>query len=63
MKNKNKTETELLLEFTAKNLSWDLRKEITPFQVFIGLKVHLLTKAPFRDCIEAAYQANKQILN
>jgi len=60
---KNKNNNQEFLEQIAKILSYGYEKDITPLQVYVGFKVHLLTKVPFRDCVEAAHEANKQILN
>ncbi len=62
MKHENKqTETEVQLEFLAKILSWDYEKDITPLHVFVGYQLHQLTKAPFKQCVETAFEVSEII--
>lgn len=60
MRNKQ-TETEVHLEFLAKILSWDYEKNIIPLHVFVGYQLYQLTKAPFKECVEAAFESSKTI--
>lgn len=57
----NQDDTHLQLEFSAKILSWEWGKNITPRQVFVGFHLWKLTKEPFKECVEAAYEAEKVI--
>lgn len=59
--NNNEVDTNTLLEFWAKIFTWDWGKTITPRQVFVGFHLWKLTKEPFKECIEAAYEAEKVI--
>lgn len=61
--NKNQKETEVVLDFSAKVLSWELGETITPFEIFIAFKAHLLTGALFKDCVIATHEAYKTIKN
>lgn len=52
---------EVELEVLARILTWDHQKEITPLQILIAYQMHVLTKVPFKECIKAAYEAEKII--
>ena len=57
----NKIETNELLEFLAKTLSWGYEKNITPLHIFTAYQLHLLTKISFKECVETAYKAGKTL--
>ena len=57
---KQQTDAEITLEFCAKILSWGLEKDFVPEDVYMAYQAHLLTKLPFKQCVEAARQARKE---
>jgi len=65
--NNSESKKDVTFEFCAKILSWDQGRNITERQVWIALQAYKMTGAPFKECVEAAYDAEvwvkKEIYN
>ncbi len=58
---KNKTENEIVLELCSKMLAWELKKDVTVIDIYVAYQAYLLTKLPFKECVEAALLARKEL--